>query len=72
MILLKLNLNELKTDQNCDPAEKNCFCALCLDEIDLNKNLIVFSSNNYHNRCINFWLNQVDEFNFPNLKINNL
>ena len=49
-------------------SSNNQICALCINEI--NSNEIMFSSNNYHSQCINFWLNLVDQLSFPSLRIN--
>ena len=68
--MLKLNFNDFEFEAEVnDDDYKSRFCALCLNEMHSNDLSILFSSNNYHNRCINFWLNLVDEFSFPNLKM---
>ncbi len=70
LVLLKLNEIDLKSDDIfCfQMSDYKPDCALCLDEIDSNEILTTYSSNNYHTTCINFWINLVDEINFPNLK----
>lgn len=68
-ILILLQTNKIESNNTYFTEDNSQCCALCLEKIVNSKSLINFSAKFYHNTCINFWLNFVDESNFPDLKV---